>query len=250
MQSHHSGLVTRIWYKLFPPAPNFHALLNNQAKLMVEATSHLYEFMCSGNEMHASHVIELEHKGDKIKTENMAILHQAFATPFDREDIYRAIAAIDEVLNYTKTTVREMQALQLGPDEHTCLMAEQLYTGAVALQQGYARLAKQPLLSEKDAEAARKTERKTEKLYRKALSELFDAEHYVSTLTPEQEATENSLEVLMQQLNTRELAAVGSAIGFVIEILKRREIYRHMSNAADRIVKAGEVLDDIVAKIA
>ena len=230
--------------------PDFHTLLNRQCDLVVEGTSELLAYMRTEDTVHAERVVELERQGDTLKSEHMTILHQAFATPFDREDIYRAIAALDDIINYLKSTVREMRILRLAPDEHTRAIAELLYEGALALQKGYASLAEQPLLAEADAEAARKTERATEHIYRQAISELFDARHYVATETKEQQKTAGSLDVLMQELTARELSAVGSAVGFVVEILKRREVYRHMSNAADRVVRAGEVLHDIVAKIA
>ncbi len=35
-----------------------------------------------------------------------------------------------------------------------------------------------------------------------------------------------------------------------MEAFKRREVYRHMSNAADRLAHAGATLYDIVVKIA
>ena len=35
-----------------------------------------------------------------------------------------------------------------------------------------------------------------------------------------------------------------------INMFKRREIYRHLSNAADRVAAAGNTLHDIVVKIA
>ncbi len=225
-------------------------MLNHQCDLLVEATEELLDFMRTNNPQHADGVIDLERQGDTLKARNLTALHQSFATPFDREDIYRSITAIDDILNYTKSTVREMRGLQLNPDEHTRDMAKLLHEGAQALQQGYQRLAKEPLLAEADAERARKTERSTEKIYRRALAELFDANHYVATLTPEQQQTADSLDVLMRELTTSEIAAVGSAVGFVVEIMKRREVYRHMSNAADRVVRAGEVLNDIIAKIA
>jgi len=238
------------WQRLFPRMPDFHVILNRQCDLVVEGTAELVAYMRTNAQEHAERLFELERQGDALTAENMTCLHQSFATPFDREDIYRSIAAINDIMNYAKTTVREMQVLKLGPDEHSLAMAELLHQGAQSLQQGYRRLEKQPLLAEGDAEAARNTERNTENIYRMALSELFDADHYLATLTPEQQRTADSLEVLMQQLTTSELSAVGSAMGFVVEILKRREVYRHMSNAADQVVRAADVLHDIVAKVA
>jgi hypothetical protein len=34
-----------------------------------------------------------------------------------------------------------------------------------------------------------------------------------------------------------------------MEVFKRREIYRHLSNAGDRVAHAGECLHDIVVKM-
>ena len=244
------SFLKRLAHRFFPRMPDFHDLLNRQCDLVVAGTAELVAFMQTNGEEHAQALFALEHQGDALTAENMTILHQSFATPYDREDIYRSIAAINEIMNYTKTTVREMQGLGLKPDEHTLAMAKLLHQGAQSLQQGYQRLAQQPLLAEADAEAARETERNTENVYRMALSELFDADHYVTTLTPEQQQAAESLEILLQELTTKQISAVGSAVGFVLEILKRREVYRHMSNAADQVVRAGNVLHDIIAKIA
>ncbi|MYM62154.1 DUF47 domain-containing protein [Pseudomaricurvus sp. HS19] len=244
------GRLSVWWHKLFPSMPDFYGLLNRQCELVVEASGQLLAYMHSGDDTSADRVVELEHLGQQLRAENMTVLHRAFATPFDREDIYRSIAALNDILNYTKTTVREMRGLGLGPDEHTLAMAELLHEGAQALQRGFAHLQLAPLRAEADAEVACRTERATERVYRKALSELFNAGHYQANLTEEQQQAADSLEVLMQTLTQRELAAVGSVVGFVVEILKRREVYRHMSNAADRVERAGDVLHDIVAKVA
>jgi hypothetical protein len=39
------------------------------------------------------------------------------------------------------------------------------------------------------------------------------------------------------------------AMNDVISIFKRRELYRHLSNAGDRLAHAGDNLHDIVVKI-
>ncbi len=250
MEIEKQSLLTRWWRQLFPPMPDFYQLLNAQCDLLVEGTQALYDYMNSGEISFADRVLELEHNGEKLKAENMVILHRAFTTPYDREDIYRSITALHDILDYANTTVSEMRTLKLNPDEHTLVMAELLHQGALSLQQGYARLQDAPLLAEQDATEARTKERTTEHFYRKAIGELFDAGHYLETQTPQQQETESSMEVLVEALPKRETEALSSAIGFVVEAMKRREIYRHMSNSADRLVRAADVLEDIVAKIA
>jgi len=42
--------------------------------------------------------------------------------------------------------------------------------------------------------------------------------------------------------------AVCACLDFVITRIERREVYRHMSNAADRLAHAGEALRDISIK--
>ena len=206
--------------------------------------------MQTGIEADGRRVFDLEKQGDQQKHKYIDILHRSFVTPIDREDIYHAIATLDEILNYSKATVREMRSLGLKPDEHTLAMAELMHEGAAALQRGFQYLADDPLRADAEAEVARKTERSTEKVYREALAELFHAGHYAETLTTEQERAAQSLRVLLKEPADVSGANVTSVVGFVLEILKRREVYRHMSNAADRVAQAGEALHNIIAKIA
>jgi len=238
----------RLAGRIFPRTPDFYALLLDQCMTVTEGTGALAAYMQSGDVQHAERVREFEHAGDRLKARNLDELHRAFSTPMDREDIFRAVTAIDNILNYAKSTVREMDVLRLPPDEHTTAMAALLDEGAHALRDGFAALAKDPEGAEVSAERARKTERHTEKIYRAALVELFDAEHYAATLTDAHRADAKSLGVLLEPLGAAEVGPVSTGVAFVIEILKRREIYRHMSNAADRVAMAGEVLHDIVVK--
>ena len=242
------SVVARLFARVFPRMPDFYALLNGQCATVVEGLEALESFMQSGEAALASRVRELEHEGDRLKATHIDVLQRSFATPIDREDIYRAILAIDDVLNYAKTTVREMDVLGLPPDEHTLEMATLMSEGAHALQRGFATLEKDPGAAEVEAEHARKTERQTEKVYRRALAELFDARHYLETLTSAQRDEARELGVLLAPVEGSDSSTVATSVAFVVEILKRREIYRHMSNAADRIAHAGDVLHDIVVK--
>lgn len=242
------SVMTRLVKRVFPRMPDFYALLNNQCATVVEGLEALEAFMQRGDAALASRVRDLEHEGDRLKATHIDVLQRSFATPIDREDIYRAIIAIDDVLNYAKTTVREMQVLGLPPDEHTLEIAKLLTEGVHALQRGFATLEKDPAAADVEAEHARKTERQTEKVYRRALAELFDARHYVETLTSDQRDEAQALGVLVAPLEGADSATVATSVAFVLEILKRREVYRHMSNTADRIAHAGDVLHDIVVK--
>ena len=232
MSGNSDSIVTRLVDRVFPRMPDFYGLINAQCDLIVKSMDVFVRFMETGDMQIASQVRSLEKEGDELKSRQMAILNHAFATPMDREDIYRAIVTIDEILNYAKTTVREMEVLEVMPNEHMAEMARLIRDGSVALRDGYAKLSTKPMDAEVQATAARKAERSTEKVYRSALAELFNAEKPV------------------EALNRKSENAEANAMMYVIEMFKYLEIYRHLSNAADRLEHAGSVLHDIVVQIA
>ncbi|MGD8618757.1 MAG: DUF47 family protein [Gammaproteobacteria bacterium] len=231
MDANKNSVVTRLIDRVFPRMPDFYSLLNEQCDLAVEAMEVFVKFMEKGDNALAKQVRELEKRGDELKARNTDILSKSFSTPMDREDIYRAIASIDHIINYAKTTTREIEVLKVEPDKYMLELAMLLKEGAYALQRGYHKLSTNPNHADEDAHAARKAERSSEKVYRRALGELFRDDGYVSML-------EN------QESDTR-----ATEMHLVIDIFKHREIYRHLSNAADRLARAGEVLHDIVVKI-
>jgi uncharacterized protein Yka (UPF0111/DUF47 family) len=231
MNGSSDSVLTRLVDRVFPRMPDFYSLLSEQCDLVVEAMEVFVQFMENGDRALAKQVRALEKRGDEIKARNTDILNKSFSTPMDREDIYRAITTIDHIANYAKTTTREIEVLMVEPDKYMLELAVLLKEGAYALQRGYRKLSESPHLAEEDSQAARKAERSSEKVYRRALGELFREDAYIEILDS-------------QETNTRV-----AAVKLVLEIFKRREVYRHLSNAADRLARAGEVLHDIVVKI-
>ncbi len=206
------SIFRRLFERVFPKMPDFFALLTEQCQHVAQTTGRLVEFMETGDSAVGQSIRQDEHEADRVKIHNLHTLNEAFSTPIDREDLYRAIIDLDEIVNYCKTTVSEMEVLGLTPDKHCLEMAMHIKLGTDALVQGYARLAKEPALAAEDADTARKAERRVEKNYRRAIAELFVGDAY-------------------------------------IHMFKRREIYRHLSNAADRMANCANTLHDIVVKM-
>lgn len=206
------SLLRRLLDRVFPKTPDFFAMLSDQCRQVSHTTGLLVDFMETGNPEIGSQIRRNEHEADRVKVHNLHALNEAFSTPIDREDLYRAIMDLDEIVNYCKTTVSEMEVLGLTPDKHCLEMAMHIKLGSDALAQGYAKLAHQPQEAAADADNARKAERRVEKNYRHALADLFQGDDY-------------------------------------IHMFKRREIYRHLSNAADRMAHCANTLHDIVVKM-
>ncbi|MEI2819870.1 MAG: DUF47 family protein [Marmoricola sp.] len=217
--------------RVFPKTPDFFALLTDQSQQAVDGMQALVDYMDAGTKQAGKTVKALESRADDLRDRSMAALNSAFSTPMDREDLYRAIATLDHLLGYAKSTVREMEILKVAPDQHTMAMAQELLVGATALHDGYGLLEKNTADAEPCARAARGAERNIEKLYRKAISDLF------------------SVEDQMKELGKMDGPTGPAALAQVVELFKRREIYRHLSNAGDRIAHAGDSLHDIVVKM-
>ena len=208
----HPSIFRRLIDNIFPKAPDFFALLTEQCSHVTHTTGLLVEFMESNNPATGQQIRQDEQEADRIKVHNLHTLNEAFSTPIDREDIYRAIIDLDEIVNYCKSTVSEMDVLGLAPDKHCLEMALHIKLGTDALYIGYSKLATAPQTAAEDATTARKAERKVEKIYRHAIADLFQGDDY-------------------------------------IHMFKRREIYRHPSNAADRMANCANTLHDIVVKM-
>lgn len=231
MISDSNSIVTRLVDRVFPRMPDFYNLINEQCDILVEGMEAFVEYMGNCNDDTAAKVRLAEKRGDKIKNRNTDILNRAFATPMDREDIYRAITSLDKILNYAKTTTREMEALNLRPDKYMLEIATEYLNGVLALKAGFNKLSDNPSLAEEDARIARKTERNVEKIYRRALTNLFNVDEFV------------------QNLDANKTGSKSEAMLAIVEMFKRRELYRHLSNGADRMAHAADILHDIIVKI-
>ena len=205
-------IFRRLYERVFPTVADFFGMLGEQSANAAETTRLLVEFMETGDVAISQRVRADEHEADRVKASNLGVLSEAFSTPIDREDIHAAIMTLDDIVNYCKSTVVEMDVLGLQPDKHSLEMAMHLREGTEALARGFGRLGSDPAAAGGDAAAARKAERTVEKAYRRAIAELFQGDDY-------------------------------------LHMFKRRETYRHLSNAADRVSDAAAALDNIVVKL-
>lgn len=205
-------LLAIILDRVFPKVPDFFSMLTEQANKVTHTVDLLVEYMEHNDPMIADELKQNVHEADLIKVRNLHELNDAFSTPIDREDIYRAIIVLDDIVMYCKTTVHEMDVLDVKPDEFMCDISHCIKEGVDTLAKGFAKLGTTPAEAANNANQARQSERHAEKLYRKALPILFEGTDYIN-------------------------------------MFKRREIYRHLTNAAQHMALCANRLHDIVVKI-
>lgn len=195
---------------------NFLQHLGQQADKTREGLEVLERYFKSHESEDARRVEMVEKEADELRRILIDDLNRAFVTPIDREDLFALSRTIDDVLDYAYSTVDEVQLFDLQPTELMIKMVTILREAAEELHLGVLQLRERPQLALQHAMRAKKLENRAEGLYREALAELF------------------------QQPKT---------LDDIMLMLKRREVYRHLSNAADRGDEAANIISDIVVKM-
>ncbi len=203
------------WFRRRKRPNRFLELLIRQAELTTQGLEMLEHYMLDPNRALALRIKEVEEEADEVRRILIDELNRSFVTPFDREDIFALSLTIDDMLDYAWTTVDEMEIFQVEPTEDMRRLVELLHAAAREIWRGVQRLEHHPRVANEHAVRAKALENRVEREYRKALARLFR--------TP-------------QNLDD------------VVTMLKYREVYRHLSNAADRGDEAANVIGDIVVK--
>jgi predicted phosphate transport protein (TIGR00153 family) len=198
-----------------PRQDRFLRSLIRQAEITLEGMDALEAYMQERSEEHAATVVRAEKEADEIRRILIDDLHHTFVTPIDREDIFALSRAIDDVMDYAYTTVDEMQILDVHPNDFLRQMVSLLQDAAKELHLAMLRLRENPGVASEHASRAKGLENRVERVYREAVADLFSG--------PDD-------------------------IQHVMEMLKLREIYRHLSNCADRGDAAANIIHDIVVK--
>ncbi len=194
----------------------FLTLIHDQAALTLEGLDALKAYLDTQDPAAASLLTTKEKEADEARRILIDELNKTFVTPFDREDIFSLSRTIDDVLDYAYSTVSEMEILKVGPTSYMVRMASLLRDAAYELSMAVDRLQDHPAVSNDHAQRAKALENRVEDVYREAIADLFSG---------------------------------AEDIEHVVKMLKMREVYRHMSNAADRGDEAANVIADIVVKL-
>jgi hypothetical protein len=193
----------------------FHKLIQDQASITYEGVKLLVKYLETQDREIAEQVDLKEKEADEVRRILIDELNRTFVTPFDREDIFALSRSIDDVMDYADSTVSEMVILNVKPTKFMHRIASLLKDAAYEIYQAVQRLEKNPLVAIDHAQRAKTLENRVENVYREAIADLFTG--------PED-------------------------VHHVVEMLKLREVYRHLSNAADRGDEAANIIADIVVK--
>lgn len=199
-----------------PRKDKFLALIEEQAALTLDGMDLLKKYMKGQKPKVAEQITVKEKEADEVRRILIDELNRTFVTPIDREDIFALSRTIDDILDYAYTTVIEMEILSVEPTSYTLRIVSLLRDATYEIFLATQRLKNHPRVASEHAQRAKALENRVEGVYREALADLFSG--------PED-------------------------VHHIVEMLKLREVYRHLSNAADRGDDAANVIADIVVKM-
>jgi uncharacterized protein Yka (UPF0111/DUF47 family) len=198
--------------KLLQPKIDFYEMLVRHAEKTLQGVEALSEWIRNGAVGRCQIVRDLENEADSLKFDLERKLVESFVTPIDREDIYDMCARMDEVINASKSTVREIEAMDVDPeDTQMSEMAEILQEGTRCLVLAFRALKSNPPEAASQAVLSRKSENRFTKVYRLAMQKLFTYDDFK-------------------------------------KVLKTREVYRSMMLVAERIDAVGEKVAHVIVK--
>jgi uncharacterized protein Yka (UPF0111/DUF47 family) len=191
---------TRTW--ILPQTPDVLGMLGRQAEVTLKGMS-AFTAWASGDPAKADEVRDLEHNADSARRELLRSMQVAFTTPVPREDLFEISIQLDDVINGAKNLVREADLLAVSPDQHVQDMAAYLQVGVERLVDACRHVGTDLDSATHAADEAVKSQRRLERSYRSAMSDLLGQNH-------------------------------------LADVVARQEMYRRLTHISDSIVHVAE----------
>lgn len=206
-------------FSLLPREGRFFVLFEESAKNAAEVAQHLQDMLYKWENIDSKveKIIDLEHKGDGLAHEIIALVHKTFVTPFDREDIALLAHSLDDIVDFIESAADAMSLYKIEcPTPRAKQLADIIVQTTTEVHQAISELRQKVDLKQilKRCVEINRLENIADKIYREALAELF------------------------QDSNN------------VVFIMKWREIYEHMETATDRCEDVANVLEGVALKYA
>jgi uncharacterized protein Yka (UPF0111/DUF47 family) len=204
------------WF--LPDDPDVLAALREQMAITVRGMEAFAQW-ASGTADADGGVGDIEHEADEAKRAVRRSLRDAFITPLSPEDLFTLSQQLDKVLTDCKDVVRESEVMAMRPDAPMAEMAELLREGTAHLSEAFKAFGEggggkddhATATATDAADAATKSARHMEKVYRQAMSGLLELDD--DSADPH------------ARMN---------------EIMGRRELYRRLSRIADTLVDVAD----------
>ena len=201
--------------KLLPKDREFYDLFQQQGRLIVDAAKLLQEGLHTDNadwEQLARRMYQLENRGDEVRHQILQRLHSVFITPLDPEDIHHLSSRLDDALDAIDALAARFHIFRARQQPEPVLkLSAVLISSSEVCADALSGLAGGADISELLIRL-HDLEDQADKIYHNALLELFGDDHDA------------------------------------VELLKLKEIYEMLEEAADAFESISHVLEEISLK--
>jgi uncharacterized protein len=201
--------------RFLPKENSFFDFFEAHAALTVEGTKEFLSLATSGANIDAKarRIKEIEHETDVITHRCVEALHKTFITPIERDDIYRLITKMDDIMDFVEAASERLALYEITTMTVDVKdLADTLYRAAQQVQ-----VACKGLRNLKHPEALLKTcvdinrlENEGDAILRRAVARLFKEERDA------------------------------------IVVIKWKEIYENLENATDRCEDVANIIEGVV----
>ncbi|MGI9036971.1 MAG: DUF47 domain-containing protein [Pyrinomonadaceae bacterium] len=203
------------FFKLLPREDEYFAFFSQMTEQIREAADALVEMMQPANknfEPFSKRIKDAEHACDELTHKITTKLNKSFITPFDREDIFMLVVALDDVLDYIDAGARAILMYDIKEiNEHAQRFAKVIQGLAIEIHSAVLMLAKPDGMNEHIVEIHR-LENEADDVYFRAIGELF----------------RNGSDAM--------------------KVIKMKELYEILENATDKCETVANIIESIVIK--
>lgn len=202
-------------FGLIPKNTNFFEYFDMAANNILDATRILKELVENDgdNTERVRLIKELEHEGDKITHETVKMLNQSFITPIDREDIHALTSALDDAMDLIDSVASKFHLYKIRQKTPAAReVAEILFRSA-------------------------------EEMVR-AINYLEKLDHTIHHICIEL----NSLENEADRITMTAIAALFDEEKDPIMLIKWKDLYETLEDAADMFEDVANILEAIIVK--
>lgn len=202
-------------FSLIPREDEYFTLLSQVTEKIQEASTALVEMLQSDHstfETHSKRIKDAEHACDELTHMITIKLNKSFITPFDREDIFTLIVALDDVCDYVDAAARSILMYDIKEvSDHARHLSKVIQSQAMEIHSAVSMLSKPDNLNQHIVEIHR-LENEADDVYFRATGELFH----------------NSSDPMT--------------------VIKWKELYEILENATDRCESVANIIESVILK--
>lgn len=171
-----------VWDIILPPKYDFYGMLMEQAEYSARGVERLEIWMHDQSGDNYDRFVQILEQADQARMGLEAKLVEAFATPFDREDIYTFSVRMGRILKYGQSALLAIREYDVAVDDAMLAMTDSLNVGMRELARMTALLAEDPRQAEEGVAKMRQIYSEVQSAYRKALADLFKGSDAMETI--------------------------------------------------------------------